>query len=213
MRDIVIIGAGGLGREVQWLIERINNINPTWNMLGYLDDNIEKGTIVNGYTVIGGIDWLKRREEKVSIVCAIGSANLRKEVISRIKNTNNIEMPNIIDPNVVISPFVDMGVGNIICASTVLTVNIKIGDFCIINLDCTIGHDDILESYITIYPSVNVSGNVNIGECSEIGTGTSIIQGVSIASNTILGAGSTVVKNISASGLYVGTPAKLIKSF
>ena len=138
---------------------------------------------------------------------------MRKEVISRIKNTNNIEMPNIIDPNVVISPFVDMGVGNIICASTVLTVNIKIGDFCIINLDCTIGHDDILESYITIYPSVNVSGNVNIGECSEIGTGTSIIQGVSIASNTILGAGSTVVKNISASGLYVGTPAKLIKSF
>ena len=109
------------------------------------------------------------------------------------------------------SDLIQLGRGNIICAGTILTVNIQIEDFCIINLDCTIGHDDVLDSFVTIYPSVNVSGNVHVGQCSELGTGTQIIQGIKIKEETIIGAGSVVVKNIDESGTYVGTPVKRIK--
>lgn len=51
MKKILIFGAGGFGREVQWLIERINRMKPIWKIEGYLDDGIESGTEINGYKV------------------------------------------------------------------------------------------------------------------------------------------------------------------
>ena len=103
-----------------------------------------------------------------------------------------------------------MGIGNIICAGTIATVNIKINNFNIINLDCTIGHDDVLTDFITVYPSVNISGNTTINEVVEIGTGTQIIQGKNICSNVIIGAGAVVVKDIEEEGTYIGIPVKKI---
>lgn len=148
MKDIVIIGAGGFGREVQWLIERINKRSKTWNLLGYIDDNVEIGTIINGYEVLGDIKFLRKYNKKINVVCAIGVPEIRGKIIEKLYSLENVSYPNLIDPSVEMSNHIDMGEGNIICAGSILTVNIKIGDFNIINLDCTIGHDDIIESFV-----------------------------------------------------------------
>lgn len=116
----------------------------------------------------------------------------------------------IVDPSVILSKSVSIGEGTIICAGTIATGDISIGKHVIINLDCTLGHDDIIEDYVTIYPSVNVSGNVVVGECCELGTGAQIIQGKKIKSHTIIGAGAVVVKNIEERGTYAGCPVKKI---
>lgn len=211
MKQIVIIGAGGFGREVQWLIERINAKELTWQLKGYIDDGIEAGTKINGYPVLGGIDYLLEMEEEISVVCAIGSSQTRKKIIEKISNKNNIEFPNLIDPNVQMSNYIELGRGNIICAGSILTVNISVGDFTIVNLDCTVGHDVILNSFVTVYPSVNISGCVKIGQCTEIGTGTKIIQGKTIGNKVIIGAGAVVVRDIDIPGTYVGVPVKAVK--
>lgn len=210
MKQIVIIGAGGFGREVQWLIERINEKELTWEIKGYIDDGIDAGTEINGYPVLGGINELLEMQQEIAVVCAIGSSSIRKKIIERISSNPNIEFPNIVDPSVEMSKYVKFGKGNIICAGTILTVNIDIKDFSILNLDCTVGHDVVLNSFVTVYPSVNISGCVMIGKHTEIGTGTQIIQGKTISENVIIGAGAVVVKNIDISGTYVGTPAKRI---
>lgn len=211
MKQIVIIGAGGFGREVQWLIERINAKELTWQLKGYIDDGIEAGTKINGYPILGGIDYLLEMEEEISVVCAIGSSQTRKKIIEKISNKNNIEFPNLIDPNVQMSNYIELGRGNIICAGSILTVNISVGDFTIVNLDCTVGHDVILNSFVTVYPSVNISGCVKIGQCTEIGTGTKIIQGKTIGNKVIIGAGAVVVRDIDIPGTYVGVPVKAVK--
>ena len=211
MKKIVIFGAGGLGREVQWLIERINERKLSWEIMGYIDDGIEKGTVINGYEVLGGTDFLEQYNEPVYVACAIGSATIRKRRVEEISEFEMVHFPNLIDPSVQMSELVQLGKGNIICAGTILTVNIRIEDFCIINLDCTIGHDDILDSFVTIYPSVNISGNVHIGRCSELGTGTQIIQGIKIKEDSIIGAGSVVVKDLKETGTYIGVPVKRIR--
>ena len=90
-------------------------------------------------------------------------------------------------------------------------MDVKIGNYVIVDWDCTIGHDDVLSDYVTLYPSVNVSGCCEIGECVEFGTGMRIIQGLKVASGTIVGAGATVVRNITEAGVYVGSPAGKIK--
>ena len=214
MKDIVIIGAGGFGREVQWLIERINDSSrkdSRWNILGYIDDNVEAGTEINGYQVLGNVEYLLSTTTPLAATCAIGASKIREKIISKLRAQGNLFFPNLIDPSVLHSDLVQIGEGNIICAGTILTVNIQIADFCIVNLDCTIGHDDVLDSFVTIYPSVNVSGCVHVGKCAELGTGTQIIQGKNIGSGTIIGAGAVVVKDMPNECTAVGSPCKPIK--
>lgn len=210
MKDLYIIGAGGFGREVAWLVERINKINPTWNIKGFIDDNESLwGTKEDAYNVVGDCNYLKTLGD-VYAVCAVGSVRGRKLIIDKLKDSN-VKFATVIDPAAIVSNRVEIGEGTIICAGTIITVDIEIGNHVIINLDCTLGHDDVIADYVTVYPSVNISGNVTVGECSELGTGMQIIQGKNIAPNTIVGAGAVVVKDLNESGTYVGSPAKRIK--
>ncbi|WP_462289228.1 acetyltransferase [Holdemanella biformis] len=210
MKDLYIIGAGGFGREVAWIVERINSIKPTWNLKGFIDDNETLwGNTEGEYHVFGGCEYLSALED-VYAVCAVGSSNVRKKIIEKLKDTS-VKFATLVDPSVLYSNSVKIGEGAIVCAGTIITVDVNIGDHVIVNLDCTIGHDAVIDDFVTIYPSVNVSGNVLIGECSELGTGTQIIQGKKVISNTIIGAGAIVVKDCLESGTYVGSPAKKIK--
>lgn len=210
MKDLYIIGAGGFGREVAWIVERINSIKPTWNLKGFIDDNETLwGSTEGEYHVFGGCEYLSALED-VYAVCAVGSSNVRKKIIEKLKDTS-VKFATLVDPSVLYSNSVKIGEGAIVCAGMIITVDVNIGDHVIVNLDCTIGHDAVIDDFVTIYPSVNVSGNVLIGECSELGTGTQIIQGKKVISNTIIGAGAIVVKDCIESGTYVGSPAKKIK--
>lgn len=211
MKNIVIIGAGGFGREVQWLLERMNEKEKQWNLLGYIDDGVTVGTIVDDLPVLGDITYLNETKEPLAVVCAVGSSKTRKKIIDKIINNENLEFPNVIDPSVQMSERICMGKGNIVCAGNILTVDIKIGDFNIINLDCTVGHDAVLHSYVTVYPSVNISGCVEADNETELGTGSHIIQGIHIGENTIIGAGSVVIREMPANCTAVGSPAKPIK--
>lgn len=208
MKKILIFGAGGFGREVQWLIERINHKEPRWQIEGYLDDGVEPGTRINGYSVLGGMERLKEYEGSAAVVCAVGSAATRKKIISMIKEKGNFEFPNLIDPDVQMSSASSMGEGNIICAGNILTVNIQISDFVILNLSCTVGHDAVLESFVTVYPGVNISGCTRLEQGTEIGTGSKIIQGITVGRDTIVGAGAVVVRDLPSGCVATGIPAK-----
>ena len=209
MKDIVIIGAGGFGREVAWLIEDINKEKNEWNIIGFVDDNEDiQGKEINGYKIIGNVEWLK--DQQFNVVNAIGDPINKKKVIKNIENSKNV-YPVLIHPSVTVSEMVSFGEGSIICAGNIITVNIEIGKHVIINLDCTIGHDAIIGDYTTVLPSVNISGFVTINECVSVGTGSAIIQGVKIGKNTVIGAGAVVVKDLPENCTAVGAPAKPIK--
>lgn len=212
MKDLIIIGASGFGREVAWLIERINAVKPTWNIIGFVDDN--EGiwnTEVGGYKVLGGSKAVASFSA-VYYICAVGAAKTRKAIIDSVETVlPAIKYATLIDPTVMISDRAKIGNGCIICAGSIITVDIEIGNHVIVNLDCTIGHDAVIADFVTLYPSVNVSGKTNVGECAELGTGVQIIQGKAIGEDTIVGAGAVVVKDLPAKCTAVGSPAKPIK--
>ena len=212
-KDIVLVGAGGFGREVLWQLSELNNSTDQYNILGFVDDAPSyQGKVINGFPVLGNDQWLLEYSKDICVAICVGNPNGRKSIYNRLKENPRISFPSIVAKDVkYCSEFVKLGQGCIICLSNVLTVNITIGDFVIVNLDCTIGHDAVLGDFVTLYPSVNVSGNVHIGECTEIGTGANIIQGKVIGENTIIGAGSVVVKDIPSNCTAVGAPAKPIK--
>ena len=212
MKDLYIVGAGGFGREVAWLVERVNQIEPRWNLVGFLDDAREcQNTIINGYSVLGGCEYLEQLSKECWVICTIGASKIRKKVVEKLKRYANVKFATLVDPSVLLSDTVSVGEGSILCAGTIATVNINIGAQVIINLDCTIGHDAVLEDYVTVYPSVNISGNVIVKDSVELGTGTQIIQGKVIGEESIVGAGAVVVKDIPSRCTAVGAPAKPIK--
>lgn len=214
MKDLVIIGASGFGREIAWLVERINKVEPTWNIIGFIDDNEQlTGQVINGYTVLGTTNELSKLCD-VYAVCAIGSSKIRKMIIEKVLGINpELKFATLIDPSVIMSELVTVGEGTMICAGNIITVNIEIGKHVIINLDCTVGHDAVLDDFVTLYPSVNVSGISHLETLVEMGTGAQIIQAKNVGRETIVGAGSVVVKDLPEKCTAVGIPAKPIKFF
>lgn len=212
MKDIAIYGAGGFGREVLSLIKDINKLKPTWNFIGFFDDGCSCSEIINGYPVLGNIQTLNAWDSPLSIVIAIGTPNVKQVVLEKINN-DKIDYPSIIHPSVIIgdSDYVKIGKGCIICAGNIITTNIEIKDFVIINLCCTIGHDTVINDYSAFMPSCNISGEVIIGRGVYCGTGAKIINQVSIGEYSIIGAGAVVAKNQPGNCTIVGVPAKVIK--
>jgi sugar O-acyltransferase (sialic acid O-acetyltransferase NeuD family) len=213
MKDIVIYGASGFAKEVAYLIEQINQYDKTWNILGFIDDDLNnKGKLLNDYPVLGDSEWLKNNEKNIFVALGIGSPRIKKAIVKKLEKLNlEISYPNLIHPNVSLSKFNVIGKGNIICEGTILTCNIVLGDFVTLNLNCTVGHDTTIEKYCTILPNVSISGNVYLSEGVDFGTNATIIQGIKVGKNTIIGAGATVVKDLPANCTAVGMPAKPIK--
>ena len=209
MKKIVIIGAGGFGREVAWIIERINAIKPTWDLAGFLDDNpaLLNKPVYKQYSVIGGVDYASELTD-VYFVCAIGNAKIRKNIIQKLGDK---KFATIIDPTAIVSDTASIGEGSIICHNAIVSINVNISKHCDIIYGAIVSHDAKLNSFVTLYPSVNISGNVSIGSCVEIGAGAKVIQQKNIGNNVIIGAGSVVIKDIPDNSTAVGVPTKLIK--
>lgn len=211
IKDIVIIGASGFAKEILFLVDRINEQQKIWNILGFVDNDLERGTQILGCPVIGDDTWLAGQAKPLAAVCAVGSPSLKKKIIRKFRDNANIYFPTVIDPSVIMSSYVSFGQGCIICAGCILTTDIRFGDFVTLNLDSTVGHDVRIGDYTTLYPSANISGNVTIGTMSEVGTGAHIIQGITVTDHVIFGAGAVVIKDVNESGTLVGNPARMIK--
>lgn len=213
MKNCVIVGAGGFGREVKMLIEQINAKSKEYNVLGFYDDSTPKGTLINGLKVLGSVEDLNQVSEPTTVSIAIGTPMIKKKIVGQLTNPL-LFFPKLIHPSVSLGISEDaIGKGTIICAGNIITVNIKIGDFVILNLGCTVGHDTVIGDYSAFMPQTNIAGEVNLGESVYGGMGAGIINQVSIGDNVTLGAGTIVVKDMPSNCLVVGVPGKVIKHY
>lgn len=212
LKDIAIFGVGGFGREVLALIKDINKVKPTWNIVGFFDDGYEKGLTINGYPTLGTAEDLNKWDKEIAIAISIGNPVIKKKILDKIHNPQ-VSYPTLIHPTAWIGDddFIEIGKGCIICAGNLITTNIKIQDFVILNLGCTVGHDTVIKDYSAFMPSVNISGEVTIGEGVYVGTGAKIINQLEIGDYAIIGAGAVVAKTIPPRCTAVGVPAKPIK--
>lgn len=210
MKDLVIFGAGGCGREVADTVARINKISNTYNLIGFADERCELwGRRVNGISVLGGDNEIIKmcKEGKLYGVLAIASANLKHIINNKMKDY--IIWENIIDPSACISPYAKLGRGNIIQPFVYVGSNAFIGNHCTINVSSVIGHDVVVDDYVSIMSCCDVAGNVHLKKGVYLGSGVSVIQGKKIQNRSIIGAGAVVVKDIDKTGTYIGVPARL----
>lgn len=210
MKDLVIVGASGFGKEVAWLVEEINRSEPTWRIVGFLDDNPARhGQPCVGYPVLGGTDWLQGRP---GLACAIGigEPRVRRKVAHRTA-AHGAEFPALVHPTIRLHGSVRISPGVLICAGNILTVEIELGGHTHLNLNNTVGHGAVFGEFCTVYPGNTLSGDIVLEAGVSLGTGGSIIQGLRVGCGTAVGAGATVVRDLPPDVVAVGSPAKPIR--
>jgi sugar O-acyltransferase (sialic acid O-acetyltransferase NeuD family) len=212
MKKVVIIGAGGFGREVLDVMDACNQAGEAYDALGFIIDPQygEPGTIINDKPVLGGFDWLERHAGEVYVTCGVGPSHQRYQLVQRAAALN-CRFFNLIHPSAILTRWISMGEGVIITAGCILTNQIKIGNHVHINLDCTVGHDVSIQDYVTLAPGVHVSGKITLGTGCYVGTGTNFVEKINVGEWSIIGAGSTVTANVPANTTVVGVPGRVIK--
>ncbi|RCX19068.1 acetyltransferase EpsM [Fontibacillus phaseoli] len=202
--DHILIGAGGHSKVVVDILRSQGK-----HVAGFIDDKIEKKDVL-GIPILGTTRLITEFIDAVFIV-TVGDNIVRSNLVNQLK-PYNLNYGQAIHPTAVISSNVVIGAGSVVMPNVVINTDTTIGEHTILNTACTIDHECVLEDFVHISPGVNLAGNVRVASHSQVGIGTSIIQGVLIGSNTIVGAGACVVNDIESDVVVVGCPAKKIRS-
>jgi sugar O-acyltransferase (sialic acid O-acetyltransferase NeuD family) len=176
---------------------------------------VERGlNIVSSKTtpVAGDDDWLLFASNiagrKIEAVVGSGFPEIRKRMMGVVRNAG-IPSPVLVHPAAVVERHdVDLAEGVVICAGAVLSTDVAIGGFTLVNWHATIGHDVSVGECSVINPAANVGGNVRIGNGVLIGVGAQILQGLSIGDGAVVGAGAVVTRDVSPGSIVVGVPAR-----
>jgi len=210
--QILVYGAGGFAREVKDVVDAMAAAGMDVRCIGFLDDAEENhGQSLNDSPILGGADKIHGFAVRVKFLVGIGNPAIKKKVAEKI-SVHGGSFTKATHPTAVMSRYVEFGEGTIVTAGVILTNRIVIGRHVILNLGDTVGHDCVLEDYVTVSPGVFISGNVHIGEGTDVGTGAAIIQGVRIGRWSVIGAGAVVTKDLPDNCTAVGVPAKVIKT-
>ncbi|MGD0915980.1 MAG: acetyltransferase [Thermodesulfobacteriota bacterium] len=211
-QKVVIIGTGGMGREVLWMLKTHNQIDSRlrYDVLGFLTNaSQEHDTRVCEMPVLGPEGWVVGKRN-IHAICAIGDPRHRRRLTMNLE-TQGVSFISVIDPSVKMSEFVNIGKGCILCAGVVLTTQVSIGNHVIVNINSTINHDTVLEDYVTIGPGATLTGRTRLGYGAEIGANATIIPRKEVGRGSIVGAGAVVTRNIGENKVAAGVPARVIK--
>ena len=201
---LIIVGSGGMGRDALWFA-REGIVE--FDIIGMLDDDpATHGTLSADCPVLGGIDEWPRHN--ASLVVAIGSPRIRRQIVSRIEAAGRARWATVIHRSVQHSPYVKWGQGTIIGAGTTLTTQVQVGNHAIINTGCRLAHDVVMGDFTTLAPNVALSGAVKLEDGAEVGTGACLRQGIVVGRGGMVGMGGVALNDIAPNTLAMGVPAR-----
>lgn len=211
---LLIIGTSGISKETKTIIDEINNSNyeNMYEFLGFVSEKSEDvgKEILNSRVVCSDDNFEEyiSKYKQIAVVIPIGTPKIKRMIFNKIKDCDNIVFPNIISPSAKIMDIdnIKIGVGNIICSGCILTTEIEIGKFNLININSTVGHNSIIKDFCVINPISSISGDVTIEEDVLCGAGCTIKQGLNIGKGSIIGLGAFVVKDVKENTTIVCSP-------
>lgn len=210
MRDLVIIGCGGFGREVFDVVRDINSASPLWNLIGFVDDdpsatNRERVEQL-GAKILGSVSEAILALSAPYYVVAIGNGGARRRLSSQLGGAG-WDAAILIHPASHIGSSTQIGAGSIVCQGAAVTSNVVLGRFVHIDRGSQVGHDCRVADFATLNPMVTVSGDCQIGEAANLGTGATVLPGIRVGHSSVVGASACVVRDVADSSVVKGVPA------
>lgn len=207
LTPLVIIGAGGFGREVLDLVKDLNAAALTYDFLGFLDDGEVQVALLERIEAPLLGDSSRLADLAAAFVIAIGAAEPRRRIDALAESCGRTAA-TVRHPSATIGSDVQLGAGVVIAAGVRLTTHIVIGRHVHLNVNCTVGHDVVIEDYATLYPGVHLGGGCVIEEGATLGTGSVILPNVRVGHGAVVGAGAVVVRDVAPDSTVVVAAAR-----
>lgn len=211
--DIVVIGAGGFGRETLDVIEAINaaSAEPVWRVVGVVDDapadvQLER-LAARGFANLGSLEDAANELARSWSIIAIGAPLTREKIAARIDELGG-RAATLVHPSAAVGSQLRAAPGTVICGGAQLSTNLHVGKHVHVNPGAIIGHDVTLEDFVSVNPGAVVSGEVHVGSGSLVGAGAVILQGLVVGEHATVGAAACVTREVAAHETVVGVPAR-----
>ena len=209
---IILIGASDHCKYTMDIVEQ----EARYEIYGVVDKKLEKGTLFEGYPVLGYMNELSELLEKEIIIggiVAIGDNYTRMMVSLEIERiVPNFVFVNAIHPSVIIGKKTTIGKGCVMMAGVIINNHCQVGNHTFIATKASLDHDSTIMDFSSMSPGVTTGGRVIIGKCSAIGIGASIMHYKNIGNNTVIGGNALVNSDIPDLCVAYGIPAKIVRS-
>lgn len=211
--DLWIVGAGGLGREYRAMIEHCPKLREQFQVVAYLDDD-PASDVIDGIPVQRGVRAaLAELDSGAYVVFAVGDSRVRAELV-QLAEQFHLQYPVLVHSSTQMhrSESIAMGRGTVLTAGSILTTDIQLGEHVFVNLNCTIGHQCVLEDGVSLMPGVHLSGLVRVAKGAYIGTGAVVLNGLRIGEGAVVGAGAVVTRDVPNYTVVMGVPARPVRT-
>ena len=210
MQDLVIIGAGGHGREAFGIVGDLNHVSPRYRILGFLsdfaDDHERERVARLDSTILGPIDAL--RDLDAQYVLGVGSSRVRCDIDRRVSAFAAVPA-SVVHPGAAVGLDVELGPGVLVAGGVRITTNVRTGRHCHLNINASISHDCRLGDFVTLSPGSVICGMCELGDGAYIGANACVIQGRRIGADATVGAGAVVVRDVAEGTIVSGVPARI----
>lgn len=209
MKKLIIVGAGGFGREVYAWAKVHPDCGIVWQLAGFLDDD---AAVLDGYDypvgVMGSVAEHQPAADEL-FVCAIGAPMIKKKVCQALLARSAVFI-SLVHPSVILGENIQLGEGVVLCPRVTLTADITIGDFVAINCHSSAGHDVVIGDWATISGHCDLTGNTRYGAGAFLGTGVRIVPSKSVGGLAYVGAGAVVIRSVKDGQKVFGNPARAL---
>ena len=210
---LIIVGAGGFGRETVDVVESINRAarEPVFDILGIVDaDPTDENLLrlkARGVPYIGTVsDWLASGNSAKYLI-GVGDPGARQRIDEAFCAVGR-DAAVAIHPSAAIGSAAAIGDGSIICGGVQVSTNVALGRHVHLNPNATIGHDSVLNAFVSINPAATISGEVSIGTRTLVGAGAVVLAGLRIGPDALIGANACVVRDVGEATTVKGVPAR-----
>ena len=210
-KDLVIVGAGGHGRETLDVLRASNQEDNQINFLGFVSDEIPNPNILSRINAewLGSVRDFLSRKRNCGFIIGVGDPNVRFE-LAPIFERHGMYPVSLVHPSATIGSDVNLGAGTLVCSHVSITTSVRIGNHTHVNLNSTISHDCRISNFVTVSPHCSITGNVAIHNRVHLGTHSSILPGITIGEGCVVGAGAVVTSDTPANTTVAGVPARQI---
>lgn len=210
MKQLLIIGARGWGREVYALTHYCHGYNTEFEVKGFLDDKADALDGLAGYPpIIGTVEDYEPQADDI-FVCALGDNAWRKHYAEIILRKGG-KFTNLIHYLAYIGQNTKLGQGCIISHEVSISCDVTIGDFVNFQRLVDIGHDVHIGNYCSLGNKCFMGGGASLGNGATIQTGAIILPHMQVGEDSTVGAGAVVIKRVRDGETVFGNPAKVLK--
>jgi len=210
--QVVVVGAGGFGREVLDIIDAMNHVGAHLELLGSVDDSDARSEHLarRNTKYLGPISSLlddHARGQTPGVIIGIGAGAVRQRIDAQLTRAG-LASAVLVHPMATVGADNRIADGCILAAGARVTTNITLGRHTHIHLNATIGHDATIGDFVSVFPGATVSGSVHLADGVTIGTGANVLPGLTVGEGAFVGAGAVVTTDIEAGATVVGVPAR-----